>query len=202
MSAKTRQSKSANSATVPELEQSKADVLSTLASSPSRRAYKHAIEAFIAWYCSKPRLSFNRSVVVRYRSILEGLSLSAATINLHLSAIRRLADEAADSGWLGSELAIGIRRVKEVKRLGRRIGNWLSGNQAQDLMKAVSSGILRTKRDAAVLGLLLGCGLRRSETATLRLDQLQFRENTASWSIWLGGVDDWEPCPSRLGARA
>jgi site-specific recombinase XerC len=169
MSAKTRQSKSANSATVPELEQSKADVLSTLASSPSRRAYKHAIEAFIAWYCSKPRLSFNRSVVVRYRSILEGLSLSAAAINLHLSAIRRLADEAADSGWLGSELAIGIRRVKEVKRLGRRIGNWLSGNQAQDLMKAVSSGTLRTKRDAAVLGLLLGCGLRRSETATLRL---------------------------------
>ena len=146
MSAKTRQSKSANSTTVPELEQSKAGVLSTLASSHSRRAYKHAIEAFIAWYCSEPRLGFNRSVVVRYRSVLEGLSLSAATINLRLSAIRRLADEAADSGWLGPELAIGIRRVKGVKRLGRRIGNWLSGDQAQDLMKAVSSGTLRSKR--------------------------------------------------------
>ena len=74
--------------------------LNMLASAHSRRSYKHAIEKFIAWYCSEPRLGFNRSVVVRYRSFLESLSLSAATINLHLSAIRRLADEAAESGWL------------------------------------------------------------------------------------------------------
>lgn len=114
------------SLTVPELEQSKTTVLSLLASAHSRRAYKHAIERFIAWYCSEPRLGFNRAVVVRYRSFLEGLSLSAATINLHLSAIRRLADEAVESGWLSPELAIGIRRVKGVKRLGR-IGNWLTG---------------------------------------------------------------------------
>jgi site-specific recombinase XerD len=79
------------SLTVPELEQSKTTVLTTLASAHSRRSYRHAIEKFIAWYCSEPRLGFNRSVVVRYRSFLEGLSLSAATINLHLSAIRRLA---------------------------------------------------------------------------------------------------------------
>ena len=163
MSAKLRQIKSANSTTVPELEQSKAGVLSTLASSHSRRAYKHAIEAFIAWYCSEPRLGFNRSVVLRYRSFLEGLSLSAATINLHLSAIRRLADEATESGWLSPELAIGVRRVKGVKRLGRRIGNWLTGDQAQELVNAVSQSTLRSRRDAAVIGLLLGCGLRRSE---------------------------------------
>jgi hypothetical protein len=86
------------SLTVPELDQSKTAVLDTLASAHSRRSYKHAIEKFIAWYCSEPRLGFDRSVVVRYRSFLEGLSLSAATINLHLSAIRRLADEAAESG--------------------------------------------------------------------------------------------------------
>src|SRR5208283_2948146 len=104
--------------TIPELEQSKAAVLDTLASAHSRRSYEYAIERFITWYCDEPRLAFNRSVVVRYRSFLEGLSLSAATINLHLSAIRRLADESAESGWLSPELAIGIRRVKGVKRLG------------------------------------------------------------------------------------
>ena len=98
-----------SSLTVPELEQSKTTVLNMLASAHSRRSYKHAIEKFISWYCSEPRLGFNRSVVARYRSFLEGLSLSAATINLHLSAIRRLADEAAESGWLSPELAIGIR---------------------------------------------------------------------------------------------
>jgi site-specific recombinase XerD len=164
------------SATLPELEQSKTTVLDALASAHSRRAYKHAIEKFIAWYCSEPRLSFNRSVIVRYRSFLEGLSLSAATINLHLSAIRRLADEATDGGWLSSELAIGIRRVKGVKRLGRRIGNWLTGDQAQELLNAISQDTLHGKRDAAMIGLLLGCGLRRSETVNLRLDQLQLRE--------------------------
>ncbi len=93
-------------------------MLNTLASQHSRRSYEYAIERFIAWYCSEPRLTFNRSVVVKYRSFLECLSLSTATINLHLSAIRRLADESAESGWLSPEHAIGIRRVKGVKRLG------------------------------------------------------------------------------------
>src|SRR5271166_6788661 len=111
---------------------------STLASVHSRRSYKYAIERFIAWYCARPRLAFNRSVVVQYRSFLESLCLSSATINLHLSAIRRLADESAESGWLSPELAIGIRRVKGVKLLGRKVGNWLTRNQAQELVNAAS----------------------------------------------------------------
>ena len=142
-------SASCSNLTVPELDQSKTTVLNTLASAHSRRSYKHAIEKFIAWYCAEPRLGFNRSVVVRYRSFLEGLSPSAARINLHLCAIRRLADEAAENGWLSSELAIGIRRVKEVKRLGRRIGNWLTGDRAQKLLNAVSQSTLRGRRDAS-----------------------------------------------------
>ena len=109
--------------TIPEFEQSKTAVLHTLASAHSRRGYKYAIDKFIAWYCGEPRLGFNRAVMVRYRSFLENQSLSAATINLHLSAIRRLADEAAESGCLSSEVVTGIRRVKGLKQLGRRIGN-------------------------------------------------------------------------------
>jgi integrase len=177
---KKQQRKSVSSSatlTIPELEQSKAAVLNTLASVHSRRSYKYAIERFIAWYCDRPRLAFNRSVVVQYRSFLESLALSAATINLHLSAIRRLADESAESGWLSPELAIGIRRVKGVKWLGRKIGNWLTGNQAQELLNAVPPNTLRGRRDGAMLGLLLGCGLRRSEVVGLRLDQLQLRES-------------------------
>jgi integrase len=115
--------------------------------------------------------------VVRYRSFLESLSLSAATINLHLTAIRRLADEATESGWLSPELVTGIRRVKGIKRLGRKIGNWLTVNQAQELLNAVAQNTLQGRRDGAMLGLLLGCGLRRSEVVGLRLDQLQLRES-------------------------
>jgi len=36
---------------------------------------------------------------------------------------------------------------------------------------------LRGKRDAAMLGMLLGCGLRRSEVAMVSVDQLQVRES-------------------------
>jgi len=136
-----------DSLTIPELEQSKAAVLNTLPSVHSRRSYTFAINRFIAWYCSEPRLTFNRAVVVRYRSHLEGLNLSASTINSHLSAIRRLADESAESGWLTPELAIGIRRVPGVKGLGRKIGNWLSRSQAQDLVNAASKTDMRGWRD-------------------------------------------------------
>jgi site-specific recombinase XerC len=163
-------------ATIPELQQSKTAVLNTLASQHSRRSNEYAIERFIAWYCSEPRLTFNRSVVVKYRAFLERLSLSAATINLHLSAIRRLADESAESGWLSPEHAIGIRRVQGEKQLGRKMGNWLTRKQAQELVNATSKNSLRGCRDAAMLGLLLGCGLRRSEVVGLNLDQLQLRE--------------------------
>ena len=57
--------------TIPELEQSKTAVLNTLGSVHSRRCYAFAIDRFIAWYCSEPRLTFNRAVVLRYRSHLE-----------------------------------------------------------------------------------------------------------------------------------
>src|SRR5258707_3635137 len=167
--------------TIPELEQSKAAVLNTLASPHSGRTHEYAIERFIAWLCDEPRLASNRSVVVRYRSFLESLSLSAATINLHLTAIRRLADEATESSWLSPELVTGIRRVKGVKQLGRKIGNWLTGNQAQELLNTVARNTLQGRRDGAMLGLLLGCGLRRSEVVGLRLDQLQLRES--HWAI-------------------
>ena len=54
---------------LPDLEQSKNAVLNSLSSMSSRRSYDHAIRDFIDWYCSEPRLSFNRTVVTRYESL-------------------------------------------------------------------------------------------------------------------------------------
>ena len=71
---------------LPDLDHSKAAVLNSLTSPGSRRVYQHAIEQFIAWYCSDPRLAFNRIVVVRYRIFLEGRGLAANTINQQLCA--------------------------------------------------------------------------------------------------------------------
>jgi hypothetical protein len=97
---------------LPDLEQSKNAVLNSLAAPSYREWYRHAIEEFIGWYCSEPRLSFSRTVVLRYRFFLEQRNLAPSTINVRLAAVRRLAYEASDTGLLGPELAAGIRRVK------------------------------------------------------------------------------------------
>src|ERR1700712_5364979 len=111
---------------LPDLEQSKSAVLNSLTSPSSQRSYDHAIREFIEWYCSEPRLAFNKTVVTRYRISLEQRNYASSTINLRLAAVRRLAYEAADCGLLSLDLAAGIRRVKGVKKLGVRVGNWLT----------------------------------------------------------------------------
>src|ERR1022692_4182489 len=113
---------------LPDLEQWKNAVLNSLAAASSQESYGHAIDEFIGWYCSEPRLAFNRTVVLRYRFFLEQKNLAPATINVRLAAVRRLAYV------LNSELAAGIRRVKGAKRLGVRIGNWLTIDQARTLL--------------------------------------------------------------------
>ena len=76
-----------------------------LPSVSSQRLYDHAIRQFIDWYCSEPRLAFNRIVVTRYRIFFEQAHYPSSTINLRLAAVRRLAYEAADSGLLSPDLA-------------------------------------------------------------------------------------------------
>ena len=119
---------------LPDLDQAKRTVLQTLGSPASVRAYEFAINDFISWYCSEPRLAFSKHVVLRYRIELESRALSASTINIRLAAVRRLALKAADTGLLSPELAAGIQRVKGEKKLGVRLGNWLSVEQSRNLL--------------------------------------------------------------------
>ena len=85
---------------LPDLDHAKSSVLNSSSSPRSRRNYGFAMEQFIAWYCSEPRLALNRTVVLRFRLYLDSLGLAAGTINQRLAAVRRLAYEAADSGLL------------------------------------------------------------------------------------------------------
>src|SRR3954471_17600198 len=166
---------------LPDLDVAKSAVLNSLSCTDAQRGYRHAIDEFVDWYCSEPRLSFSRTVVLRYRSHLESRQLAPGTINLRLGAVRRLAYEAADCGLLSADLAAGIRRVKGVKKLGVRLGNWLTAEQGQALWQAPDQQCLKGKRDRAMLALLLACGLRRHEAVALRLDHLQQREE--HWAI-------------------
>jgi integrase len=93
-----------------------------------------------------------------------------------LSAIRKLAAEAADNGLLAPEAAAGIARVKGSKRHGVRAGNWLTLDQAEQLLALPDPATHKGRRDRALLALLVGCGLRRQELAGLRIEQIQQRD--------------------------
>ena len=162
---------------LPDLDQAKTAVLNSLSSPDAQRGYRHAMDEFIEWYCSEPRLSFSRTVVVRYRMHLESRKLAPGTINLRLGAVRRLAYEAADCGLLSPDLASGIRRVK----LGVRLGNWLTAEQGETLWKCPDTKRLKGKRDRALLAVLLACGLRRHEAVEWNFSHLQHREQ--HWAI-------------------
>jgi site-specific recombinase XerD len=166
---------------LPDLDQAKSAVLNSLSSMDAQRGYRHAIHEFIDWYCSEPRLSFSKSVVLRYRIYLESRCLAPGTINLRLGAVRRLAHEKSDCGLLSPDLAAGIRRVKGVKKIGVRLGNWLTTEQSQRLWQAPDAEGLKGKRDRALLAVLLACGVRRHEVVNLHLGHVQQREE--HWAI-------------------
>ena len=112
---------------------------------------------------------------------LEARGLAANTITQQLAAVRRLAYEAADAGLLSPELAAGIGGVNGVKKLGFRSGNWLSLDQSSEVLSHALGEGLGAKRDYAMLAMLLGCGLRRSELPDLDIDEVQTREG--HWAI-------------------
>jgi hypothetical protein len=132
---------------LPDLEQAKSAVLNSLSSLSGQRTYDHAINDFVEWYCSEPRLAFNRTVVLRYRIYLEQKGYAPNTINLHLAAVCRVAYVACDSGLLSPELGAGIRRVKGVRSPGVCFGNWLTPSQGKLLLEGSHVDTLRGKRN-------------------------------------------------------
>ena len=129
----------------------------------------------------EPRLSFSKTVVLRYRIHLESRHLAPGTVNLRLGAVRRLAYEASDCGLLSPDLAAGIRRVKGAKKIGVRLGNWLTPEQSLRLWNTPDGNSLKGKRDRALLAILLACGLRRHEAVNLDFGHIQQREE--HWAI-------------------
>jgi site-specific recombinase XerD len=159
----------------------KALVLDSVSSPITRRVYNMALDEFIAWFKLAPRPGFTKATVSAWRVSLEARGLGSSSIIIRMSAIRKLAVEAADNGLLAPELAAGIVRVKSAKSQGIRVGNWLSLRQAQALLSAPDIATVKGLRDRAILAVLLGCGLRRSEVAALTFAHVQQRDGR--WCI-------------------
>ena len=151
-------------------------VLASVSSPHSRRAYARALDEFWQWCQQGPQRAFTRETVQRYRAWLEERDLAPSSRNLHLTVVRKLAREAAANGLLPHEIAAGIAGVKGTRQKGARLGVWLTLEQAHALLRAPTGDGLRARRDRALLALLVGCGLRRSELAELTADRIQQRE--------------------------
>jgi hypothetical protein len=128
------QSKRKNAKSVlrlPDLEHAKAAVLNSLTCPGAQRGYRHAIDEFVDWYCSEPRLALNRTVVLRYRSHLESRQLAPGTINLRLGAVARIrsgrmrSSQRRPGGWHSSR-----QRRKEVGSPPRELANCRAGSSA------------------------------------------------------------------------
>jgi integrase len=159
-------------------------VLDSVTSRHSKRAYEQALDAFERWCAANGgpggHAGFTKATVQAYRTALESTALAASSINVRLSAIKKLAVEAADNGLLAPEVAAAIARVKGAKRHGVRAGNWLTLDQAERLL-ALPAHSHKGRRDRALLALLVGCGLRRQELAGLRIEDIQQRDGR--WCI-------------------
>ena len=159
----------------------KALVLDSVSSPITKRVYNLGLDEFFAWYAHEPRAGFTKATVSAWRVALESRRLGSVSINVRITAVRKLAVEAADNGLLAPELAAGITRIKGTRSKGVRVGNWLSLQQAQELLSAPDVNTKKGLRDRAMLALLLGCGLRRSEVAALTFRHIQQRDSR--WCI-------------------
>ena len=159
----------------------KALVLDSVSSPITKRVYNLGLDEFFAWFSREPRPGFTKATVSAWRVALEARGLGSVSINVRITAVRKLAAEAADNGLLAPELAAGIARVKSAKSMGVRMGNWLSLKQAQALLNAPDITTTKGLRDRAIIAVLLGCGLRRSEVAALTMGHIQQRDGR--WCI-------------------
>jgi len=151
-------------------------VLNSVNSENSRRAYGAALRGFFLWLEATGRTEFTRETVAAYRASLVD-RMKPQSVNLHMAAIKALANQAAAAGLMDHAAAMAITSIKGEKRLGQRTGRWLTLPQARALLQAPDTATLGGLRDRAVLGLLIGAGLRREEVAGLVITQVQQRED-------------------------
>jgi hypothetical protein len=138
----------------------KALVLDGVSSPVTRRVY--------SWYNAEPRpAGFTKATVMAWRVALEARGLAHLSINVRITAVRKLAIEASDNGLLAPELASGIARIKGVRSHGVRVGNWLSLRQAKAILDARTFGRRRDCATGRRPGLFACSGIPAIRQSTL-----------------------------------
>ena len=150
-------------------------VLNGVSAENSKRNYALALDELAA-YCAERQQPVSRALLLEYKASMLARELSASTVNVKLSAIRRLVDEVKRAGVISAEEASQMSDIPNIRQRGTRLGNWLTREQAKELLAVPDRSTLKGKRDYVILGLLTGCALRRNELATLNVETIQLRE--------------------------
>src|SRR5260370_37806841 len=145
-------------------------VLDSVPSIHSKRNYAKALDDLFAFCASRP---LSRALLMEYRTTIDHLSPS--TINVRLSAIRKLVGEARRNGMIGLEEANNLSEIPNVGQKGTRLTNWLTREQATELLAVPDQSPLNGKRDYVIIALLVACAVRRPELATLSISACQPR---------------------------
>lgn len=151
-------------------------VCNSVQSEHTQRAYARALREFMAWYQEQHQPSLSKAVVQAYLSQRRAEGMGVGAYNQARSAIMRLVREAVDNQALDAQMATGIEHISSLKRDGVRMGNWLTLEQAEELIKTPDTSTLKGMRDRAILALLIGTGIRRTELASLTFEHLSQRE--------------------------
>ena len=155
----------------PRLLRLKQMVVDAVTADNSKRNYAKALDHLFAFAAGRP---LTRELLLEWRASME--KLSPSTVNIRLSAMRSLVAEARRGGMLSSEDAAALTDIPNIKQAGARLGNWLTREQAKELLAVPDRSTLKGKRDYVILALLVGCALRRTELAELEVETIQQRE--------------------------
>lgn len=180
-------------------EQAKRLVLDAVRSPNTKRAYNRALDEFIAWHTATGQATLTKAVVNSYRQHMIDQGKANSVINQALSAIRKLAREAADNGLLDDTLANGIRNVKGVSQDTLPAGRRLTAGEIEAMIRACGHSPIDI-RDAAILALLYMCGLRRAELVAL--DLADYDPDTHDLKVRHAKGDKQRQVPVGNGARA
>ena len=178
-------------------------VLNSVTSPHSRRNYAKALDLLFAFAAGRP---LTRALLMEYRSSMEALAPS--TVNVRLAAVRKMVTEAKRNGLLSVEEAANLTDIPNIPQRGTRLGNWLTKEQARELLAVPDRSTVKGKRDYCILALLVGCALRRRELASLTVEDIQVRENrwviadlrgkgyrirTVAVPVWVkNGINAWQ----------
>jgi site-specific recombinase XerD len=152
-------------------------VLDSVSSKETKRKYYTALRDFMQWYDNLGQPGLNKAAVQRYITELQEQGMGISSINQRVSAIRKLAGEAAEIGLVDPMIAQGIKNVKGMRSEGKPVGQWLTKAEAQALIRKPDISTNKGLRDRAILCVFIGCGLRRSEAANLQHGNIQQRDD-------------------------